>query len=373
MSARNRQRREENKLARVAIEQEHRRSVMRIWAVAAVAVIALPACVFVLANASSDEPRQVAVENSASAETPPSTVAAPKSGKVAKGAKRGVQSTVPATVPAKSQTITRTITERQLVPVPVPGGWQQYVTPSTRIVQIPVPTTVPKPSKPCVASSEALQGGGTVTVKVGPAPTALFVKDLVAGSGAVVKTGSMVTVEYVAVLCSTGKIVDATFKQGAPATIDLDQLIAGWQRGLPGAKVGGTRLLGVPAAMAYGNAGRAPQIPPNEALWFQIKVLATDVTLGPPGAPTNVHATPGVAKAVLTWTAPSVNGSPITQYKISRYANGTLEGQQTVYTTAAEITVSGLTPGKSYTFKMAAQNSYGAGPDSTASNAVIPT
>jgi Domain of unknown function (DUF4082)/Fibronectin type III domain/Bacterial Ig domain len=93
-----------------------------------------------------------------------------------------------------------------------------------------------------------------------------------------------------------------------------------------------------------------------------------------PAAPTGVTATTGVGASTVSWTAPaSDGGSPITGYKVVPYKAGVA---QTATTVGAEVTtanVSGLSAGSSYTFKVAAINTVGTGPESAASNAVTPT
>jgi len=131
-------------------------------------------------------------------------------------------------------------------------------------------------SKPCVAMADTPPAGApTVPVEVGPAPTQLVTKDLKPGTGAEVAKGATVTVNYIGVACSTGKIFDSSYKGGQPATFSLNGVIKGWTDGIPGMKVGGQRLLGIPASQAYGASGSPPTIGPNEALWFVVEVLDT--------------------------------------------------------------------------------------------------
>jgi peptidylprolyl isomerase len=138
-------------------------------------------------------------------------------------------------------------------------------------------TTAPLASaagKPCLALSEPLPTGAPdVPVKVGPPPTALVSEDLKPGDGAVVAPSNTLTVNYIGVSCSTGKIFDSSFKSGQPASFPLANVIQGWQQGLVGMKVGGQRLLGIPPALAYGSAGR-PGIAPDETLWFVVDLVA---------------------------------------------------------------------------------------------------
>ncbi|MDQ6724737.1 MAG: FKBP-type peptidyl-prolyl cis-trans isomerase [Actinomycetota bacterium] len=112
-------------------------------------------------------------------------------------------------------------------------------------------------------------------VKVGPPPTALVKEDLKVGTGPVVAPGATVTVQYIGVACSTGKIFDSSYSRNQPATFPLSGVIKGWQDGIPGMNVGGQRLLGIPAAQAYGSAGHPPTIAPDEPLWFVVEVTDT--------------------------------------------------------------------------------------------------
>jgi len=133
--------------------------------------------------------------------------------------------------------------------------------------------------KPCVAMSDpAPAGAPTVPVKVGPPPTDLVKEDLKVGTGPAVAKGATVTVNYIGVSCSTGKVFDSSYKTNKPVTFPLAQVIPGWQNGIPDMNVGGQRLLGIPAAQAYGTQGRPPLIAPEETLWFVVEVLDTKAT-----------------------------------------------------------------------------------------------
>jgi peptidylprolyl isomerase len=129
--------------------------------------------------------------------------------------------------------------------------------------------------KPCVATKGALpKGAPAVPVQTGPPPTKLVVKDLKVGTGAVVTASQTLSVDYIGVSCSTGVIFDSSYATGQPASFPLSGVIPGWQQGIPGMKVGGERLLGIPPALGYGTAGRAPSIAPNETLWFVVHVIS---------------------------------------------------------------------------------------------------
>jgi len=130
--------------------------------------------------------------------------------------------------------------------------------------------------KPCVAVSDPLPPGApAVPVKEGPPPTELVKEDLKVGEGPQVEPGASVTVNYIGVSCSTGKVFDSSYSRNQPATFPLGQFIPGWQDGIPGMKVGGQRLLGIPSAQAYGPQGRPPTIAGDETLWFVVEVQDT--------------------------------------------------------------------------------------------------
>ncbi len=140
--------------------------------------------------------------------------------------------------------------------------------PSSGATQAAVTTTAKPP--PALATKP------TVTVPTGPAPTTLETKDLVTGTGATVKAGQTVTVNYVGVLYKTGKEFDSSWSRNQPFTTPLStgSVIPGWVQGIPGMKVGGRRELIIPASLAYGKTGSPPTIPPNSPLVFVVDLLS---------------------------------------------------------------------------------------------------
>jgi peptidylprolyl isomerase len=95
---------------------------------------------------------------------------------------------------------------------------------------------------------------------------------VIVGSGTEVLPTSTLTVHYTLMAWSTGKIIESSWSSGSPATFPLAQVVEGWQKGLPGAKVGGRRLLILPPEMGYGAAGAGP-IGPNETLIFVVDII----------------------------------------------------------------------------------------------------
>lgn len=98
--------------------------------------------------------------------------------------------------------------------------------------------------------------------------------DLTEGTGDAVPEGATITAHYTGALCVDGTIFQSSHDFGQPATFGLDQVITGWTQGVPGMKVGGTRRLVIPSALAYGSARAAANIPPNSDLVFDIELVA---------------------------------------------------------------------------------------------------
>lgn len=104
----------------------------------------------------------------------------------------------------------------------------------------------------------------------GEPPAALEIKDIWEGDGPVAKAGDSVSVHYVGVAFSSGEEFDASWNRGAPLQFQLGvgQVIAGWDQGVQGMKVGGRRQLIIPAHLAYGDRGAGGAIKPGETLIF---------------------------------------------------------------------------------------------------------
>lgn len=102
----------------------------------------------------------------------------------------------------------------------------------------------------------------------------LVIEDIVIGTGAEVTSGNEVSVHYVGKLQS-GEEFDNSNKRGTPFsfTVGEGRVIKGWEEGILGMKVGGQRILVIPADKAYGNRQVGP-IPADSTLVFSIELLA---------------------------------------------------------------------------------------------------
>ena len=99
----------------------------------------------------------------------------------------------------------------------------------------------------------------------------LHTTDTTVGTGAEVKAGDTVTVDYTGAIAATGVIFQSSKDSGQPVSFGLDQVIDGWKEGIPGMKVGGTRRVLIPAAKAYGaNPPSGSGIPTNADLVFDV-------------------------------------------------------------------------------------------------------
>jgi len=128
----------------------------------------------------------------------------------------------------------------------------------------------------------ACGGGGSDAPAVAPVgPSALQTTDTLVGAGAMAATGNTLTVNYTGWLYSStaanfrGAQFDTSVgKQPFQFKLGVGSVIAGFDQGLVGMRVGGTRVLIIPSAMGYGAAGVAGLIPPNSGLVFSVELLA---------------------------------------------------------------------------------------------------
>ncbi len=106
-------------------------------------------------------------------------------------------------------------------------------------------------------------------------PADLVVTDITEGDGDVAAAGQIVKVHYVGVAHSTGEEFDASYNRGEPLQfrLGIGQVIAGWDTGVQGMKVGGRRQLVIPPHLGYGDRGAGGAIKGGETLIFVVDLL----------------------------------------------------------------------------------------------------
>jgi peptidylprolyl isomerase len=109
----------------------------------------------------------------------------------------------------------------------------------------------------------------------GAAPADLVITDISVGDGDEAKAGQTVLVHYVGVSHATGEEFDASWNRGEPFAFPLGggRVIAGWDQGVAGMKVGGRRQLTIQSHLAYGEQGAGGVIKPGETLVFVVDLL----------------------------------------------------------------------------------------------------
>jgi FKBP-type peptidyl-prolyl cis-trans isomerase FkpA len=102
----------------------------------------------------------------------------------------------------------------------------------------------------------------------------LVFEEVLVGDGAEACAGQMVTVHYTGWLTNGSKF-DSSKDRNDPFQFALGrgQVIAGWDEGVQGMKIGGTRKLTIPPALGYGARGAGGVIPPNATLVFEVDLL----------------------------------------------------------------------------------------------------
>jgi FKBP-type peptidyl-prolyl cis-trans isomerase len=129
-------------------------------------------------------------------------------------------------------------------------------------------------------SSRAAQEEGKTKPKTfTKTESGLKYRDLEEGKGEPPEVGQNCVVDYTGWLwekdAKSGKPFDSSVKRGKPFSFHVgeSEVIKGWDEGVAGMKVGGTRELIIPAELAYGERGAGGVIPPNATLMFEVKLL----------------------------------------------------------------------------------------------------
>ena len=116
----------------------------------------------------------------------------------------------------------------------------------------------------------------SIDAPTGPAPTDLEITDITVGDGDEATPGHNVVVHYVGVAHSTGAEFDSSWNRNSPFEFGLGagQVIAGWDQGVAGMRVGGRRKLTIPAKLGYGDRGAGRDIKGGETLIFVVDLLS---------------------------------------------------------------------------------------------------
>jgi peptidylprolyl isomerase len=153
--------------------------------------------------------------------------------------------------------VDNSVTPATTAPAPEPAPTATTADSGTSIQKMEISTDVSK--KPAIAKPS------------GEPPTTLFSRDIVKGKGKKAKSGDDVEVQYVGVSYASGEQFDASWDRGEsfPFKLGAQMVIAGWDQGVVGMRVGGRRMLVIPPDLAYGPQGQG-SIGPNETLIFVI-------------------------------------------------------------------------------------------------------
>jgi peptidylprolyl isomerase len=178
-------------------------------------------------------------------------------------------------------------------PTPTPSASSSpSATPSSSAAaQLPPAPTQPcaAPPKKATASFQGVTVGQAKNIAHAPKVSAkgtaavsnLLCDDLVVGKGKAASPSSTVTVQYTGVLYKDGKQFDSSWTRGQPAQFPLNQVVPGFTEGIGGAgrvapmKVGGRRIMILPASLGYGAQANGP-IPANSTLVFVVDLKSID-------------------------------------------------------------------------------------------------
>ena len=140
----------------------------------------------------------------------------------------------------------------------------------------PLQSPAQAPASSNIGSPEQVRfnsGLGVDLAQMTKTPTGLYWKDLVVGTGVEAVAGSTAVVDYTGWLPDARQF-DTSKNAGKPYTFVVGQgmVIAGWDQGVAGMRVGGRRLLVIPPELGYGSSGSGGVIPPNATLVFDVEL-----------------------------------------------------------------------------------------------------
>jgi peptidylprolyl isomerase len=137
------------------------------------------------------------------------------------------------------------------------------------------PATYPRDAPPYPEEISMALERPKVDPEDGPPPADLVIEDVTVGDGPEVKPGQVAIVQYVGASFATGREFDASWNRGEPFSFPLGggRVIAGWDQGVAGMRVGGRRKLVIPPHLAYGDRGAGGAIKPGETLVFIVDLV----------------------------------------------------------------------------------------------------
>jgi FKBP-type peptidyl-prolyl cis-trans isomerase len=167
-----------------------------------------------------------------------------------------------------------------IVPVPPPGSSVPRIPPPEK--EQPQALGEPNMRAPVDPTrKKAVAGTISPPTEIGETketPSGVKYETLKAGAGPEVRPGQSVIVHYTGTL-SDGKVFDTSHntdpEKDVPRTLEIapEKIIAGWEEGVPGMRVGERRKLIIPPALGYGELGNPPAIPGNATLTFEIELI----------------------------------------------------------------------------------------------------
>jgi peptidylprolyl isomerase len=147
------------------------------------------------------------------------------------------------------------------------------------VAQPAKPAEVPQPAKPAEVPQQGKPVEGAQQGKTTELADGLKYTDTKVGDGTVAEKGYIVSVQYTGWIYKNGNKgakFDSSLDRGKPITFTLGkhEVIAGWEEGLTGMKVGGKRTLIIPPSLGYGATGSGSVIPPNATLIFEVELVS---------------------------------------------------------------------------------------------------
>lgn len=140
----------------------------------------------------------------------------------------------------------------------------------------PAPAPTDEPEQPATEPADEPPAQPSAASDPSQPFTQLGVTDIEIGDGEVAEMQDTVTLHYRGTFRESGEEFDSSYSRGAPSTLPLRQFVTGFSQGVQGMKVGGKRRIEIPYALAYGERGRPPTIPPRSDLVFEVELVGVE-------------------------------------------------------------------------------------------------